>query len=942
MPALNVPMINFNGGEIGGEAISRVDLEVYPTCCEVMENILPLMQGAMIKAPGTEYIGRSYLDHAAILRPFVYSVDQALVLEFTEGRIDIVSDNAYIDVVGTAASVGTPADNGSTGGSSVSVSGLEVTFEGAGNGEAAAYWPITGTAGLEVSFRFEIERRPLNIRVGTTSSSADIELPGPDDTFELTLDPGVHIISFTPTTTTYYIRARLREPGTAVMKSLTALGAYPSGDSGFFVPTPYQTVDLPQLRFRQSLDTYWLYHPRYQTRVLERRGNTSWSLRLFSPRDGPYEVPNSTDVTLTPDALSGDATVTASSPLFTADSVGQLIEITHQGQTESDTFTAAPQETGTIRVTGVSGSPASTTGGKITPAVTSSRQFSVEIAGAFTGALELQRSVDESDWTMVEIYTAPTSTTIDDGLDNQIIFYRVACTGLSAGTPTATLIYAGGDTTGRAVITSYTSPTEVEVEIYEPFGKTEASTEWSLGAWSAAQGWPVAGAIDDGRHCLVRDDRFWASVSDDYESFLIGTDADEAIARRYGTGEMNSARWIESGRRLLVGTNGAEIEITSNSLDEAITPLNNRLRGFDNNGSADTQAMKSGANRVLFVDRTRTKLFQCMLDETSADQHQTDDLTRLHEDIAGLITQEEAEAGDGGFVEIAVQRRPEPRVYCIRSDGEMAVLLFGPREGVYSWARLKAAETVAGEGLFKSVCVIPGAPEDRVHVSVERVIDGETRRHHERFSLQKFAIEEDEDGVRSAPDAWRLQAALYSNDDEHADDVIGGLGHLEGETVSIWADGRVHPPRVVTDGSITLEQPFNTLIIGLNYIGRWKSVKMAYGAQMGTALSMDKHVGRIGLSLRDTPLAAFGYGRTFEEALSRNQEHSGGDEPHDVTSDDEGDFTMDAPVELVSGDFSQPFEGATDIDARVCIVMDTPMPVKILGLVPNVELHEHA
>jgi hypothetical protein len=931
MPAMNVPLVNFNGGEIGGEAIARVDLEVYPTCCEVMENILPLMQGAMIKAPGSEYIGRTYLDSAAIVRPFIFSVDQTRVLEITDSRIDIVQDNAYVDIDGAAATIGTPANNASTGGSSVSVAGQDVTFTCVGNGEAAAYWPITaGEAGVPVTFKFEIERRPLNIRVGTTALLADIELPPFQDTFDLTLAPGVHILTFTPTTNDYFIRARLREQGKAVMKGLTVLAAG-GGADGFFIPTPWLAADLPRLRYRQSLDTYWLYHPNYRTRVLERRAATSWSLRLFMPRDGPFEAPNTTDTTLTPAALTGNTTVTASKPLFSAtpgrSSVGQLLEITHQGQSEMEIFSAAGQFTENVRVFGTE----------------QNRNLRISVSGTFVADIELQSSVNEADWLTVDTYSSPGSATINDELDNQIIFYRAYCAAFTSGTPTGPtviLTYAGGETTGRGEIVAVTSTTVVEVEVYEDFGKTVASTIWSIGAWSDAQGWPAAGTIDDGRHCLVRDDRFWASVSDDYESFLLGSLPDAALARRFGTGEMNSSRWIESARRLLIGTNGAEIEVSSNALDEPIGPLNNRLRGFDDNGSADTQAMKGSGNRILFVDRTRTKLYQCLFDEQSADQHATDDLTRLHEDIAGLISAAEIEAGEGGFVEIAVQRRPEPRVWCVRADGELAVLLFGPREGVYAWARITAAETTGGAGSFKSVCVIPGKPEDRVHVIVERNIGGQVRVHHERFALQKFPIEVDENGIRHAPDAWRLQAALYSSD-EVAEDEFSELHHLEGETVSIWADGRVHPTRVVEGGSITLEAEFNTVIIGLNYIGRWKSVKMAYGAQVGTALTMDKNVGRIGFSVRETPLGAIGYGRNFEEALSRGDPTSDGDDLRDVTSDDEGDFTMDEPVELVSADYTQPFAGVSDIDARVHIVMDTPMPAKILGMVPGVELHEH-
>ena len=51
-----------------------------------------------------------------------------------------------------------------------------------------------------------------------------------------------------------------------------------------------------------------------------------------------------------------------------------------------------------------------------------------------------------------------------------------------------------------------------------------------------------------------------------------------------------------------------------------------------------------------------------------------------------------------------------------------------------------------------------------------------------------------------------------------ARDSFAGLGHLEGETVNILADGAVHPQRVVTSGKVTLDSPAVVVQIGLPII----------------------------------------------------------------------------------------------------------------------------
>jgi len=51
-----------------------------------------------------------------------------------------------------------------------------------------------------------------------------------------------------------------------------------------------------------------------------------------------------------------------------------------------------------------------------------------------------------------------------------------------------------------------------------------------------------------------------------------------------------------------------------------------------------------------------------------------------------------------------------------------------------------------------------------------------------------------------------------------ARDSIGGLGHLEGKTVSILAEGAVMSPKVVTGGTVALDRPAYVAHIGLPYV----------------------------------------------------------------------------------------------------------------------------
>lgn len=56
---------------------------------------------------------------------------------------------------------------------------------------------------------------------------------------------------------------------------------------------------------------------------------------------------------------------------------------------------------------------------------------------------------------------------------------------------------------------------------------------------------------------------------------------------------------------------------------------------------------------------------------------------------------------------------------------------------------------------------------------------------------------------------------------------ISGLSWLEGKTVSILADGAVHPQRVVTSGTVTLNAPATIVTVGLPYFSDLQTLPMA-------------------------------------------------------------------------------------------------------------------
>lgn len=884
MGAINVPLINFNGGEIGQEALARVDLEIYPTCGDLVENCLPLLGGGLIKAPGTQVCDETIGSAVARVLPFIFDVTDSFVLEFGNETLRFDYQGGTVQIEGAAASIGTPVNNSSTGGASVGASGTNITFTGAHEGSARARWPITTSAPTDaVSLQFEITKRPLKIKVGTTTT-------GSQALEEMTFDPGIHVITFVPGASPYYLQAQLDEAGSAQLIDITALSP---GD--LILPTPYAAGDLAQIKYEQFSNAYWLYHPLYQTRVLERRLNTSWSLRLFAPPDGPFHSDNTDQYhTLTPSSKRGTATISASKATFAATDIGRLVRIQHTGVDADRTIDAIDEATEGIYIPESGGDDAL------------QETISWVISGTFTGTIALESSLDNLTWSVDDASVTGTSSKQDTS--NR--WYRLRATAWTSGSASVRLFSGVGSTDGIARITAFSSATSVTAEVLTRFASTNASKVFALGMWSDGEGWPVAGALHDGRHALVRGDRFWASRSDDYESMEIGSEDADALSRRIGISRAGDARWIAPGERMIVGTIGAELEIKSNALDEPLTPTNNNVRSLnEQRGSADAQPIVAN-KRICAINRFRNRIYEIYYADNGS--HAIDDLTWLHKKIGGV----------GGFVEIAYQEEPEPRLWCVRTDGQLAVMLYRPKQGVYGWARVMPSGTNAA---FESVCVIPGDTEDRVYVIARRTVNGVVKRFRERVALQDF-----EEGRQ----AVRVQCAtVYEGDPA----TVIPVAHLEGETVQVWANGRVHADCVVTGGEITLDYEVQYAVVGLGYVGKWRSAKLAYGASMGTALTQDKQVHRAGLVVLDTPIGAIGYGRDFEQDDAGEYIHM-----DRMTGEHEDGDLMDSPVTLVSTEQNNPFDGEADIDARICLVMDKPAPVHVMAYIPHMEVHEAA
>ncbi len=601
------------------------------------------------------------------------------------------------------------------------------------------------------------------------------------------------------------------------------------------------------------------------------------------PYSGTSGIPVSgSNVGLTPSALTGDITITASSAIWSTDHVGALIRIASNTQTVSEAITAENVFSDPIRVTGVD----------------AGRTFGIVISGTFTATITVQYSVGEiGSWVdLATTYTAPISTTYLDEQNNQIIYYRIGIkTGdfTSASGLTCALNFTAGSITGLAKITGFTSTTVVTASVIVDFGSTDASTDWWEGAWSAHRGFPSAVALHEGRLWWAGQDRIWGSVSDGYEDFddLFIGDAGP-ISRSIGFGPIQRIHWLMSTKRMMMGTamNSAKVDackiqgnslldVRSSSYDEPLTPSNFNIRTTDVKG--------------IYVDRSRQRLYQDIYDAAK--------LESVSQDLSIFAP----DYNEVGIVRIAVQMKPDVRVHCVRSDGTVGVLVFDQAENVICWVGVET------DGTVEDVCVLPGEVEDQVYYSINRT-NGRT--------IEKWALESECQGG-----LLNKQADSFVVYDSTPATSITGLTHLEGETVVVWADGADVGTHTVASGAITLSVAASKVVVGLGYTAQFKGTKLAtLNVRGGAGLNEEKKVVALGLVLKNTHYQAITYGPDFSTLYDLPAVEGGQvTAANTVWSNYEGDvFT---------------FGGSWDTDSRICLQAAAPRPCTILAATAKVE-----
>tara|TARA_R110002153_G_scaffold32645_3_gene98687 strand:+ start:2135 stop:4312 length:2178 start_codon:yes stop_codon:yes gene_type:complete len=108
MARINTVLSNFKAGEISPKLEGRTDLDFYGEGAKEIKNMIVDTTGGLTRRSGTSYVANTKSEGAVRLIPFVFSEEQAYVLEFGDDYLRIYKDKAQVVNGGNPVEVSTP------------------------------------------------------------------------------------------------------------------------------------------------------------------------------------------------------------------------------------------------------------------------------------------------------------------------------------------------------------------------------------------------------------------------------------------------------------------------------------------------------------------------------------------------------------------------------------------------------------------------------------------------------------------------------------------------------------------------------------------------------------------------------------------------------------------------------------------------------------------
>ena len=896
---------NFNGGEISPLLYGRPSVDRYATGLETCLNFIPLVQGPVERRPGTAFMKEVKTSSLATrIIHFEFSTTQAYIIEVGNLYMRFYKDNGAI-------LSGTSTISGAT-----KATPCVVTDTGHPYADGDEIY-ITGVVGMT----------ELNNKYYLVANKAA-------NTYELTDIDGVNINSTAYTT---YSSA-----GTAAQT--------------IELTTTYATADLFQLKFTQSADTLYITHPSYKPRKLTRSADITWTITDITFLDGPFLNTNSGTTTLLLSGTSGSVTVTASAITginddtgFQTTDIGRAIRwkdaagdwtwltITARASTTSITATIdgpnASATTATINWrlgvwSDTTGFPACVTFHQDRLAFGGGTEYSQRVILSRTGDFE-NFAPTEVDGTVVDDNSVTTTLSADNV--NSIVWMADDEKGLLVGTVGGEWAVRPSDTGG--ILT----PGTVQAKRSSAFGSADIQSLRAGRAMLFVQ--PAKRKLremayvfeDDGFRSpdlaliaehITRTGIVEMAYQQEPQSVIWTCLVDGTLIGLTYERDQNIVGWHRhslGGHSDATNATVAKVESVASipnangTADELYVVVNRHIDGSTVRYIEYLKPFWDGANDqedAFFVDSGLT------LDAPVV-------ITAATVADPVVVTAGSHGIANGSTVRIvAVKGMTElnTNVYKIASTATNTMELFNTANIGVTITGATAANpvviTAVAHGLANTDEIAIFDVGGMVEINgLGFTVANKTANTFELSGINGTGYTAFTTGgvINNAIDGSAYSAYTEGGEVRERVTTVSGLDHLEGETVSVLAEGATHPTKVVVSGAITLDRATTKAHVGLSYISDAATLRPNDGAQNGTTQGKLIRIHTVIL-------------RFFQSLGGK----VGPDHDNlDTLIFREGGDPMDTAVPLFTGDVEITWDGTYSTDNHVHVHQEQPLPMTL-------------
>jgi len=684
----------------------------------------------------------------------------------------------------------------------------------------------------------------------------------------------------------------------------TAYSSAGTANKVYEITTPYTTAQLFDIKFAQSADVMYITHPSHEVEKLSRTGHTSWTLADVDFTNGPFQDANTTATTLTP-ASAGVGTgvnITASAITGINDGVGWLAtDVGRQIYFNSGYATITARTNSTVAVATITtafantnpitawqlGAFSDTTGHP--SCVTFFEQRLV-----FAGTTNQPQAVFFSKSGDYENMDANIGGTV---ADSDAIIYTIASNQVNAirfMTATRTLVIgtAGGEfTVSGGGTDSAITPTNILIKKQSNHGAANVDSI----------------AVGNVTLFLQRAKRKIRELAYNFDvDGYIAPDMTILSEHITETGITQMAYQQEPNQIIWgVRTDGELIGLTYQREQEVLAWHRHIFGGRFGNATitvTDYANIANGTRIILTKADGTTTTFTSATSSTTGKFHTATSNNQTATNLKTLID------ADSDFTATVASNVVTITETSPLSTGFLTITSLDDST--------RLAKTDEGKAVCESVAVIPtDDAEYETWVIVKRTINGSTRRFVEYINNFDFTTTD------NTTFNFLDSALAYSGS---AATTMSGLDHLEGQTVSILADGATHPDKTVVSGSITLDRSATDVKIGLAYKSILQTMRLDAGSQNGTSQGKTKRIYEITIRLYES------IGVEVGESLD-NMERI----PFRTSSD-----PMDEGIPVFTGDKAVEFRGNYDTDGFIFVRQTQPLPLTILSLYPDLQTND--